>query len=133
MLTVLMSWDGEGWPHWPHWPHLALQSRLSIAAALCIPVDVTECRSVDGLHRVPALQHPALQLLDPGFCLMDVTNLEESYVREEQPTCRGLHNRSATALALGHSRGVRLTEFTNSLHIHVSPPGTSVRSHEGTN
>ena len=38
-----------------------------------------------------------------------------------QLTSLGLQRRSAIALARGQSLGVRFTEFTNSLHIAVSP------------
>ena len=40
-------------------------------------------------------------------------------------TLAGDHSRSATALALGHRRGMRLTELTNSPQRHASPPMTS--------
>lgn len=40
---------------------------------------------------------------------------------KENLTSLGLQRRSAMALALGQSLGVRLTELTNSLQIQVSP------------
>ena len=133
------SHDVLGWRGFATSPLTWHSSLVSLQQpALGVPVDVTEGGPVDRLHREAALEHPALHLLDPGLCLMDVTNLEQSYGGEERPTFRGLHNRSATALARGHSRGVRFTELTNSLHIHVSPPETSMvsqvsRRHKLTN
>ena len=66
----------------------------------------------------------ALALVNSFFCIY-VVSVNTSDIKQGlstgQLTSLGLHRRSAIAPARGQSLGVRFTEFTNSLHIAVSP------------
>lgn len=61
--------------------------------------------------------NPLASILHSCSCNLDDASCTSRTVFED-------HSRSATALARGHARGIRLIVFTNSPQIQASPPST---------